>query len=54
MASTAVAAIQSEEIIGKAKAEWKERLNGEVYEALIPNELKPPVFNRESEKVKSS
>jgi len=54
MASTAVTAIQSETIIEKATEEWQERLDGEVYEALIPNDLKPPVFVRESEQVKNS
>lgn len=46
MASTAISAFRNQEIIEKAKAELKERLNGEEYEALIPKELKPPMIRK--------
>ncbi|MEH7375040.1 M20 family metallopeptidase [Neobacillus drentensis] len=53
MACTAISALQNEEIIEKAKAELKDRLNGEEYEALIPKELKPPVMPNEFGLVKN-
>ncbi|PJN90456.1 hypothetical protein [Bacillus sp. mrc49] len=46
MASTAISALLNPEIIEKAKMELKERLNGEVYEALIPKELEPPIMSK--------
>lgn len=46
MASTAISALLNPEIIEKAKIELKERLNGEVYEALIPKELEPPIMSK--------
>jgi aminobenzoyl-glutamate utilization protein B len=42
IASTAITAIENPEVIEQAKNELKERLNGEHYVALIPEELMPP------------
>ncbi|MCR8634330.1 hypothetical protein [Paenibacillus radicis (ex Xue et al. 2023)] len=41
MASSAIEAMLNPEIIEKAKAEHKERLEGEVYQSLIPLGTKP-------------
>ena len=35
------------EIVEKAQAEWKERLNGEVYESLLPADMEPPIHLNE-------
>ena len=42
IASTAITAIENPELIEQAKNELKERLNGEHYVALIPEDLMPP------------
>ncbi|SEJ13272.1 aminobenzoyl-glutamate utilization protein B [Bhargavaea ginsengi] len=42
IASTAVDAMENQEIIDKATAEWKGRLDGESYVSLIPAEKTPP------------
>ncbi|MEH7390288.1 M20 family metallopeptidase [Bacillus sp. JJ1503] len=42
IACTAIDAIQNPEIIEKAKSEWKERLEGESYVSLIPENMVPP------------
>ncbi|GHI01202.1 M20 family metallopeptidase [Neobacillus kokaensis] len=42
IACTAIEAMQNQDIIEKAKAEWKERLDGEAYVSLIPKDVVPP------------
>ena len=42
MASTAIEALENPELIEQAKAEWQERLEGEAYTSLIPDDIHPP------------
>ncbi|WP_428910453.1 M20 family metallopeptidase [Niallia sp. Krafla_26] len=42
MACTAIEAMENQEIIEKARAEWQERLEGETYISLIPEDVNPP------------
>ena len=42
IACTAIEAMKNPEIIEKAKAEHRERLDGEVYFSLIPEKHMPP------------
>ncbi|PFP17551.1 amidohydrolase [Bacillus sp. AFS073361] len=42
IACTAIEAMENQDIIEKARSEWKERLEGETYESLIPESVKQP------------
>ncbi|TDK58108.1 amidohydrolase [Bacillus salipaludis] len=42
IACTAIEAMENQDIIEKARLEWKERLEGETYESLIPENVKQP------------
>ena len=42
IAATAIEATENPEIIEKAKAELRGRLNGEAYECPTPGDVKPP------------
>lgn len=42
IAATAIDAMENEAIIEKAKAEWKERLDGETYVSFIPEDVMSP------------
>lgn len=47
IASSAVDIMLNRELLEEAKREWKERLNGRVYQSLIPEGYQPPLgFNR--------
>lgn len=43
MAASAIDICMNPEVIEKAKAEWKKRLGGRVYESLIPDDYIPPL-----------
>lgn len=43
IACTAIEAMENQDIIEKARSEWKERLEGETYESLIPESVKQPL-----------
>jgi aminobenzoyl-glutamate utilization protein B len=44
MACTALKALEDPELLAEATREFKERLDGETYECLIPPEVTPPVY----------
>lgn len=50
IACTAISALENPELIEKAKAELKQRLDGEKYEALISNDLMPPKMSKQDPK----
>ncbi|UHA71759.1 M20 family metallopeptidase [Paenibacillus sp. 481] len=43
IACTAIEAMQSPQLIEQARAEWKQRLDGDVYTSLIPEHVLPPL-----------
>ncbi|MFJ7308896.1 M20 family metallopeptidase [Peribacillus frigoritolerans] len=51
IACTAIEAMQNQKVIAKAKAELLDRLDGETYDCLVPDEVQPPKMSKQDPKL---